>query len=168
MMNRKVISFLGLLLLSMPASSKSWWGEATPELEIEGGALLYHLTDLFQKKQRESNYFYKPMLLASKDGLIFGYLKNSHQKDSWAAGIRRYWFDKKVGELTYLAGYALGSVYGYCTNGGLRFYEDCNEKTRHQIAPYAQAFLKIRKGNVSLNLNYGAVIVYASVSAYFS
>ena len=164
--------FTGLCLLNLTMSGYALSfddikGEANNNLEIEVGSFLYHISDLYKHVQRDGKYYFKPMILASKYGIVGGYFKNSHYRDSFALAIRRYWFTSKGKYFDYDVGYSLGIVSGYCTTGGMEIYEDCTGNAKHQIAPYGQAFLKVRNDKVSLNLSYSIAIVFASLSYFF-
>lgn len=154
------------LIFFKPLFAFSVKGTANTDLELEFGSLLYHITDAFSHKQREGNYFFKPTVMLSKQGLIAAYFKNSHSKDSVVIGVRRYWSEKKVDSIRYQTGYSVGIIKGYCTAGGMRIYEDCTSETKSQLAPYGQLFLKARKDNVSINIAYSVVLLYATLSFY--
>lgn len=159
------ITLLGMIFSS---SAFSFIGKASNESEVELGSFVYHLRELVDSQQRGRNNYYKPMLLFSKQGFIAGYFKNSHDRDTVTVGIRRYWPVKKKGTYSIVPGYSLGIVRGYCHGKkGFDVYRECEKDQRPRISPFAQVFLKARMDNVSLNLSYSLVLLYATVSMYF-
>ena len=168
---KKIILYCCFILQVTPSFALTWQdikGVSSNDLELEGGALLYHISDLYKHVEREGNYYVKPVFVVAKNGFLAAYFKNSHSSDSFALAIRRNWFEHKYQHFSYISGYSLGLVTGYCTSGGIQMYEDCNGYTKHQVAPYGQVFFNIKKNNVSLNLSYSIAVVFVTASYYIN
>lgn len=140
-----------------------------PENEIEVGGVLYHLRELYDGKR--GNYgvrnYLKPVLIFSHQGWLAGYFKNSHQRNSYVVGMRRYWPSSKYyGDYHLMPGFAVGMVSGYCKGKGSDIYDDCSDNRKSQLVPYGQLFLKFKKDNWSFNVSYSFVLVYLTASYY--
>lgn len=140
-----------------------------PDNEIELGGALLHLTDLYQGRRGHSGleYYLKPMLVLGHKGYIAGYFKNSHWRDSFFVGLRKYWQIGSYKNIAIIPGYSFGIVSGYCKSNKYDFYDDCYNGRKWQIAPYGQLFLKFKKNKFSINLSYSLVLIYITASYYF-
>jgi len=162
----KAALILNILIFS---SAFSQLKEQLPKNEIEIGGALLHLRDLYQgsRGNKGLRYYVKPMLVLAHKGYIAGYFKNSHWRDSFFIGLRKYWQIRAYKNITILPGYSFGAVTGYCKGDKYDLYDDCHNGQKWQIAPYGQLFLKFKKNNFSLNLSYSLVLIYITASYYF-
>ena len=165
----KRLPLLFIATISFPAIASLNAGIENNEIEV-GGAM-FHLRQLFGSKQNSTygirNYL-NPSVVISHHGWLAGYFKNSHQKDSYVVGVRRYWPAKKMNNMELVPGFAVGVATGYCRGKNNDLYDKCTNNRKWQAVPYGQLFLKLKKDNVSLNLGYSLVVTYLNMSYYFN
>ncbi len=143
--------------------------ESLPVNEIEVGGALFHLRDVYQGSRGHNGvkYYLKPMLILRHKQLIGGYFKNSHWRDSFFVGLRKYWLASSYKDITIIPGYAFGAVTGYCKGNKYDLYDYCDKGRKWQLAPYGQLFVKLKKNNFSLNISYSVVLFYITASYFF-